>query len=150
MLNDGRTDLELKEMTRQDNVDEEKIIKLIDQWLMDYTDPKIEIREALTNALDEGFVVFAYHNNVFEGIAVITSFGFEHFASKYHLAYIATNDNVRGRGIPTELLSKANELSKGILSLHVDIDNNRAIKLYEKMGFTSSYIRMMYQLDGDE
>lgn len=150
LLNDGRTNLELKEMTRQDNVDEEKIIKLIDQWLMDYTDPKIEIREALTNALDEGFVVFAYHNNVFEGIAVITSFGFEHFASKYHLAYIATNDNVRGRGIATELLSKAIELSKGNLSLHVDIDNDRAIKLYEKMGFTSSYIRMMYQLDGDE
>ena len=70
--------------------------------------------------------------------------------SNSNLAYIATNDNVRGRGIATELLSKAIELSKGNLSLHVDIDNDRAIKLYEKMGFTSSYIRMMYQLDGDE
>jgi len=36
-------------------------------------------------------------------------------------------------------------LSKGDLSLHVGIDNKRAIKIYEKMGFRKKYFRMMYQ-----
>jgi len=70
--------------------------------------------------------------------------GFEHFASKYHLAYIATNDRIEGSGIATMILNEAVELTEGNISLHVERSNSGAIKLYEKMGFKDYYSRMIH------
>lgn len=146
ILNNGKIDLDLREISLENSeLSKEDIISITDNWLMEYTDPKLEIIEAVDNAFEKGFVVFAYHNNILSGISIIVDLGFEHFATKYHLAYIATNKNVKGRGIATQLLNKAIELTHGNLSLHVEMSNKRAIKLYEKMGFNSSYIRMIHR-----
>ncbi len=145
LLNDGRANLEVREISRKENLlSDEKIVSLVDDWLMEFSDPADEIHNALDNAYEKGFVIVAYHNKQIAGIAIIVNFGFDKFATKYHLAYIATRKNTKGRGIATEILQKAIQLTEGNLSLHVENYNKRAIKLYEKMGFENCYSRMIY------
>jgi threonine synthase len=104
-----------------------------------------EILEATDNAFERGFVVGAYDRGNLVGIAVISNSKWETFFPHYHLSYIATKKDLRGMGIATQLIQKAIELSKGSLSLHVETDNKRAIKLYEKMGLKRKYYRMLYK-----
>ncbi len=145
ILNDGRVDLEVRHVNRHDlKIPPDQLIKLVDKWLLEYSDSHQDIKEALNNALDSGFLLLAYHNGELSGIGVVVSLGFESFATSYHLAYIATGKRIKGRGIATEILQKAIEMTDGNISLHVDRDNIRAIKLYEKMGFSRDYFRMIY------
>ncbi|KAB3536035.1 pyridoxal-phosphate dependent enzyme [Alkaliphilus pronyensis] len=146
LLNDGRVDLDVRRVTRNEvDMSIDEIVSNIDEWLMEYTDPLYEIKEALEQAFETGFVLMSFYNNQLSGISVIVHTGFENFIPTYHLGYIATKRTIKGRGIATQLLRKAIELSGGNISLHVEKDNNRAIKLYEKMGFKKSYLRMIHQ-----
>ena len=71
--------------------------------------------------------------------------GFNDFIPTYHLAYIGVKKGNVGRGVATELINQAIEKTGGNMSLHVDIPNKRAKKLYEKMGFVHTYDRMLYK-----
>ena len=86
----------------------------------------------------------AFDHETLVGITILSKLPFETFFPKFHLSYIATKKNVKGRGIATQLLKKAIEITKGDLSLHVETNNKRAIKLYEKMGLRKKYYRMHY------
>ncbi|SKC46908.1 pyridoxal-phosphate dependent enzyme [Maledivibacter halophilus] len=145
LLNDGHIDLEIEKMEDMDDITIDQLVNWIDSWMMEYTDPIDEIREAVTNAMETGFVLLAVIDNKVVGITVIINSGFETFIPTYHLAYIATNKNVKGRGIATQLLQRAIDLSNGNISLHVEKENKKAIKLYEKMGLRKSYVRMIHQ-----
>ncbi|WP_028308893.1 pyridoxal-phosphate dependent enzyme [Desulfitibacter alkalitolerans] len=146
LLNDGRVNLTVRKVERDEiDISIDELVSLMDEWLMEYTDPRCEIREALHAAFEKGFVLMAYYNGELAGISVVIHTGFEDFIPTYHLGYIATKRTIKGRGIATQLLNKAIELSGGKISLHVAKDNNRAIKLYEKMGFEKAYIRMIYK-----
>jgi len=146
LLNDGHIDLEIKKIEDVDGVTIIKLVKLLDNWLMEYTDPVEEIREAVNNAIRNGYILLASLNNRIVGISVIVNTGFENFIPTYHLAYIATDRNVKGRGVATQLLQNAIDLTEGNISLHVEKENKNATKLYEKMGFKKSYIRMIHQM----
>ncbi|WP_353892583.1 pyridoxal-phosphate dependent enzyme [Proteinivorax hydrogeniformans] len=149
LLNDGKANVEIDSVTKEEkDISNDKVVGLINDWLMEFTDPKEEIYEALDNALDKGHLLFAYHNKDLAGIAIIVGTGFEHFSAKYHLAYIATKRTIKGRGIATQLLTKAVEVTDGNLSLHVEKNNKKAIKLYEKMGFDAPYTRMLHKAKG--
>jgi len=147
ILNDGMVDIDIRPVSDKDDLPlpYNQLVEKTHHWLLGYKDPIIEIEEAVENALDKGFLLCAYQDNELVGITVIVNFGFEHFATSYHLAYIATNSKVKGMGIATQLLNEAIELTEGDLSLHVDLDNEGAIKLYEKMGFKKPYYRMIHQ-----
>ncbi|AOY78479.1 GNAT family N-acetyltransferase [Clostridium formicaceticum] len=146
LLDDGRVDLDVRRVQKNDvDMSVDEIVNLMNEWLMEYTDPLYEIKEALQSAFDRGFVLMAYYNNQLAGTAVIVHTGFENFIPTYHLGYIATKRTIKGRGIATQLLSEAIEVSNGNISLHVEQNNNRAIKLYEKMGFKKSYLRMIHE-----
>ncbi len=146
LLNDGHIDLEVKTLEEVDAISIIKLVKLLDTWLMEYSDPLQEIREAVTAAIKKGYILLAILDSRIVGISVIINTGFETFIPTYHLAYIATDKNVKGRGIATQLLQKAIDLTGGNISLHVERDNKNAIKLYEKMGFRKSYLRMIHQM----
>ncbi|EOD00594.1 pyridoxal-phosphate dependent enzyme [Caldisalinibacter kiritimatiensis] len=146
LLNDGKVDLDIRQITKEEkDISNNKLAELINGWLMEFSDPVYEIKDALDNAFEKGFVFAAYHANQLAGLAVIINTSFETFIPQYHLAYIATNKHSKGRGIGTQLLSKAIEETEGNLSLHVETNNERAIKLYEKMGFKKSYVRMIHK-----
>lgn len=146
LLNDGRVDLDIRNVKREEmDMSFDEIVHLIHQWLMEYTDPTYEIKDALESAFDNGYVLMAYFNNELAGITVVVNTGFKSFIPSYHLGYIATHKKIRGRGIATQLINKAIEVTEGNISLHVERNNNRAIKLYEKMGFQKSYLRMIHE-----
>ncbi len=150
LLNDGRVDLSVRKVERTEiDISIDELVSIMNEWLMEYTDPKCEIREALGAAFEDGFVLMAYYNNELAGITVAIHTGFEDFMPTYHIGYIATKRSIKGRGIATQLLNKAIDLADGKVSLHVAKDNNRAIKLYEKMGFEKSYIRMIFKVKSD-
>ena len=144
ILNDGRIDIEVRQVTKEDDLDGNEIISKVNKWLNEFTDPICEIQEAYANAAEKGFVIAAFNNNEICGIGIVVDFGFKHFASKYHLGYIATNDKIEGSGIATMILNEAVELTEGNISLHVERTNLGAIKLYEKMGFKDYYSRMIH------
>ena len=143
LLNDGRVDIDIRLISKEDGLDNE-IISTVHKWLNEFTDPINEIEEAYQNAAKQGFIIAAFYNDEICGIVIVVNFGFEHFASKYHLAYIATNDNLEGSGTATMILNEAVELTEGNISLHVERENVGAIKLYEKMGFKDYYSRMIH------
>ena len=59
------------------------------------------------------------------------------------LVYIATHNELRGRGIGKMMMLKAIEIADGNIALHVEPDNPARF-LYEKIGFTSKYLEMRY------
>ncbi|HEY8805452.1 MAG TPA: pyridoxal-phosphate dependent enzyme [Clostridium sp.] len=144
LLNDGKIDIEVRKATKEECLDDNAIINLANEWLNEFTDPICEIEEAYHNAVEKGFVIAAFYKNEICGIGIVVNFGFEYFASKYHLAYIATNNHIEGSGIATMILNEAVELAEGNISLHVERSNSGAIKLYEKMGFKDYYSRMIH------
>ncbi len=126
-------------------LDMETFVDTLDEWLGEFSDPKHEILEAVYNALARGFILLACDEGELAGIAVVSRVCFETFFPKYHLSYIATKPEFRGRGIGTMLLEKVKEVTGGDFSLHVDIKNTNAIRLYEKIGMKKKYYRMLYR-----
>jgi len=149
ILNDAKIALDVKIVDKDDlTISYSKFLKKLDEWLIQFTDPMAEIEEAVENAFEEGFVLCAFHEGSIVGITIISRTRFERFFPKYHLSYIATKRDIKGKGIATQLLQRAIEVTGGDLSLHVEVENKRAIKLYEKMGLRKKYYRMFYQGGG--
>jgi threonine synthase len=144
ILNDGTIDIDVRQVTDDDNLDGEVIINTVNEWLNEFTDPLCEIQEAYANAAEKGYVIAAFNNNEICGLGIIVRMEFNHFLTKYHLGYIATSDSVEGSGIATMIINEAVELTEGDISLHVEHSNDGAIKLYEKMGFNDHYARMIH------
>jgi threonine synthase len=151
VLSTGRTDLTITELTRKDIGDNlGRLIDILDRWLEDFSDPKEEILEAVENALNNGYVLAALMNGGLVGLCVLSTMELDTFFPRYHLAYIAADERYEGRGVATLLIEKAVEVSNGNLSLHVERDNDKAIRLYKKMGFDIKYHRMQFMTGGHE
>lgn len=144
ILDRAKTRVDVKRLFDFNEVSKKQLLSYIDHYLDQYSDPKIGAEDALDNAINKGFVLIASSNSKVDGVCVIVNMGFDHFIPTYHLAYIGTNPESKGRGLGTELINYAIDLTDGVLSLHVDLDNSRAKKLYEKMGFRHAYNRMIY------
>ncbi|MBU5676129.1 pyridoxal-phosphate dependent enzyme [Alkaliphilus sp. MSJ-5] len=147
VLNDGKSDLELYRVTNFDRYSKETIVQWIKEWLQNYSDPIQETEDAVESAVKSGFIIIALRNNVPQAVCVVVNLNFKDFIPTYHLGYIATKEGNKGRGIATELINQIIELTDGKLSLHVDLDNKRARKLYEKLGFKTAYYRMIYSAE---
>ncbi len=124
--------------------DQDKLLRTMTEWLGRFGDPRNEMTEALQAALKDGFVLVARDHGQPLGYCIITPMELDEFFPKYHLSYIAVDPNGRGRGVGTVLLEEAIRATEGDLSLHVETDNQPAIRLYEKFGFQRKYYRMLY------
>lgn len=144
VLDDGRSLMDIDEVHDYTAHPKDEILTIAKTYLAEYSDPLIEMKDALENAIDKGFVLLARQDEVNLGVAIIVNTRFRDFIPTYHLAYIGTNQSYKGRGIGTELIRRAVEVTDGNISLHVDLDNKNAKKLYEKMGFKHVYNRMIY------
>jgi len=144
VLNDGRSDLSMLRVRDFNTYSKETLGSYIEEWLQDYKDPIEETLDALDHGMKNGFILLALRNNLPQGICLVVNTGFENFIPSYHLAYIATKEGNKGRGIATTLISEMLELTGGNMSLHVDLPNKRARKLYEKLGFKAKYYRMIH------
>lgn len=144
-LNDGRNEIDLEEISKNKDLDKDEVVAITRRLLEPYNDSIGETSDAVQKAIDKGFIFKATHNGEVHGICIIVHMGFETFIPTYHLAYIGVKKGNSGRGVATEIINQAIEKTGGKLSLHVDIPNGRAKKLYEKMGFVHMYDRMLYK-----
>ncbi len=144
VLDDARSRVTIRKIDDFSGYDFDMVLGFVKSHLAEYSDPEIEIADALKNAMEKGYILLAEQNDENLGVCIIVNTGFEDFIPTYHLAYIGTNKTSKGRGIGTELIEQAIDKTNGNLSLHVDLDNKNAKKLYEKMGFKHVYNRMIY------
>ncbi|MBU3145083.1 pyridoxal-phosphate dependent enzyme [Clostridium sp. CF012] len=144
ILNDARSEVEVCEITSFDDKNKDELLNMTRTWLAAYNDSVGETVDAIEKAMKEGFLLIAKRNGEEQGICIVVNMGFETFISTYHLAYIGVKPGNKGRGVASELIGRAIELTDGNLSLHVDLDNKRAKNLYRKMGFNHVYDRMIY------
>ncbi len=145
VLNDGKTEVQIDNIGDFDEVSKKALIDYTRQWLAQYADSTAETEDAIEHANRDGFILLAKRDERYEGVCIVVHTGFENFIPSYHLAYIGTHASTKGRGVGTALIEKAIEVTDGNLSLHVDLDNKGAKKLYEKMGFRHTYNRMLYK-----
>lgn len=148
VLNNGKSDIQIERVEDFSKYSPDDLVGFVTEWLMEYKDSVEETKDAILNAMEKGFVYIAYRNGKVQGICVVVNLGFETFIPKYHLAYIGTKVGNKGRGIASELISQVVDVTGGNISLHVDIGNSRAEKLYEKFGFKHKYNRMIYSDEG--
>lgn len=148
VLNDGRVNINVRDIRRDDlKISYEQFLEKLDDWLIQFSDPIEEIQEAVDDAFENGFVICAYQNEMLVGITIVSTSKYDTFFPKYHLSYVATKKDIKGMGIATQLIQKVIDLTGGDFSLHVETDNKRAIRLYEKMGLSKKYYRMFYRGD---
>jgi threonine synthase len=145
ILNDGKNDIDIREISKDPTLNKEEIVAITRKLLEPYDDSVEETSDAVQKAIDVGFIFKATRGNEIHGICIIVHMGFSEFIPSYHLAYIGVLKGNKGRGVATELINHAIEKTGGNLSLHVDIPNSSAKKLYEKMGFVHMYDRMLYK-----
>lgn len=146
VLDDGGIDVDIRVESMQTlPCSVADLATTLDKWLGEYSDPQEEIQEAIHAAIRAGFLICAYSRELLVGICVIVPTGFSHFMTPYHLGYIATKEAIKGQGIGAQILEKAIGCTRGKLSLHVELENRGAIKVYEKMGFLKKYMRMMHR-----
>ncbi len=144
-LNDGKSDISINEISKNKQLDIEHLVANTRKLLEPYHDSVEETTDAVMKAIQSGFIFTATRKDEIQGICIIVNMGFETFIPTYHLAYIGVKSGNAGRGVATELINRAVDKTDGKLSLHVDIPNKRAKKLYEKMGFVHCYDRMLYK-----
>ncbi|MCF7924475.1 MAG: GNAT family N-acetyltransferase [Candidatus Izimaplasma sp.] len=145
ILDSAKTRIDIRRLENFSEVSKEKLVEYVDFYLDRYSDPINDTIDALNNAMKDGFILIATREEIVDGVCIVVNMGFDNFIPTYHLAYIGTNPHSKGRGLGTELIEYAIDLADGKISLHVDLDNYRAKKLYEKMGFKHVYNRMIFQ-----
>jgi len=149
ILNDARSEIDVCEIKSFNEKSKDDLIEMTRTWLATYNDSVGETVDAIEKAMKEGFLLVAKRNGEEQGICIVVSMGFKRFIPTYHLAYIGVKPGNKGRGVASELIERAIELTDGNLSLHVDLDNKRAKNLYRKMGFNHVYDRMIYNHPND-
>lgn len=145
IMEDGQPATDIRELNNLSENEKESFIRIVMEYLGEYGDDYDSTKEAVENALEHGFVLGAYTGNKITGVSVVAKMPMSKVIPQYHLVYIGTDLKKGSRGIGTLLMKKVIELTDGNFSLHVDLKNNKAIRVYEKMGLAKSYMRMIYK-----
>ncbi|PLX15541.1 MAG: hypothetical protein C0601_12660 [Candidatus Muiribacterium halophilum] len=143
ILEEGKAAIEVKVLSEENFDSLDTIVNYTMKYLGEYGDDKVSTKEAVEYASKNGFIIGAFLDNSISGIAVVIRMPLKIVLPEYHLVYIGTDLRKGSRGIGTHLMKKIHELTGGNFSLHVDLQNKKAIRVYEKMGLKKSYIRMI-------
>jgi len=133
----------MKTKIEESNLGDEEIVSLLRDFMGEFKDTQEEIRVALANAREQGFILEAKKGDDIVGLAVVMKLPYAPLFPNYHLTYVATRSENRREGIGNMLVGKSLELAGGDMSLHVSPRNDKAISLYKKAGLKESYVRMM-------
>jgi ribosomal protein S18 acetylase RimI-like enzyme len=136
------------ERTRPGKEEKKEIIEFLFRHLEQYGDKKEDIEKAVDFALKEspsfgGFVLVGSQGNDIAGVVVVNQTGMKGYIPENILVYIATHNELRGKGIGRQLMQEAMDHAEGSVALHVEPDNPAKI-LYEKLGFTNKYLEMRF------
>jgi len=145
VLDSAATRTNIKHINDYSEVNKKELVDYVEKYLDKYSDSKRETLEAVELAMKDGYILVVSREEQIDGICIIINLGIKEFIPTYHLAYIGIKPNSKGRGLGSELIKEAINVTNGNISLHVDLDNKTAKKLYKKMGFSHVYDRMIYQ-----
>ncbi|MCU7557550.1 GNAT family N-acetyltransferase [Macrococcus capreoli] len=97
------------------------------------------------------------YGHVFEGKLVSFIWFFKRNFNgiiRFHISYISTNPDYRGKGFARELINKVHEISIkekiSMIDLNVSPDNKVAMALYEKLDFMPEKILLSKKIEGVE
>lgn len=126
----------------------QEIVQFLFKHLEQYGDPEKDISDAINYALGfenkpGGHVITARDEktNHLVGAVVVNKTGMSGYIPENILVYIATDIEVRGKGIGKNLMQEAIDSSQGDIALHCEPENP-ALHLYKKLGFSSKYLEM--------
>jgi ribosomal protein S18 acetylase RimI-like enzyme len=89
--------------------------------------------------LDGAILEYLKTKNIF-----LDAFEKECFADEFYIDTVSVFEEFQGRGIAKELFSFVEAKARGLeykkLSLLVDFENQKALKLYEKIGFKKNHV----------
>jgi [ribosomal protein S18]-alanine N-acetyltransferase len=136
------------ERTRPGKEEKKEIIEFLFKHLEQFGDKKEDIGKAVDFALKEsqsfgGFVLVGSDQDKMVGAVVVNKTGMQGYIPENILVYIATHNELRGKGIGKQLMQEAMNHAEGAIALHVEPDNPAKI-LYEKLGFTNTYLEMRF------
>ncbi|MCK9330545.1 MAG: GNAT family N-acetyltransferase [Candidatus Pacebacteria bacterium] len=136
------------ESNRPNHKEKMEIVEFLFQHLENFGDLKMDIEKAVNYALKEtisfgGFILQAFEGEKMSCVVVVNQTGMKGYIPENILVYIATHNELRGKGIGKKMMLKAIEIADGNIALHVEPDNPARF-LYEKIGFTSKYLEMRY------
>ena len=137
--------------------EKEKILKTLDSFVfMDVN--RLSYKNTYTYDIEDELagLIIAYDSNKVSQLdspilkhlesknIFLDSFDKECFEDEFYIDTLSVFEKFQGRGIAKELLAfiydKARELGFKKVSLIVDVDNLKALNLYEKMGFKKNTI----------
>lgn len=125
-----------------------EIVNFLFENLEQYGDPKNDIEKAIQYAMGAnqkpgGILITANNteNDKMVGAVIINKTGMDGYIPENILVYIATDKEMRGKGVGKKLMQTAIDASKGDMALHCEPDNPARF-LYEKLGFSSKYLEM--------
>lgn len=106
-----------------------------------FAEPKDELVADLTYH-ERQVCLAAFDGNKIVGVCLCNYLS---FFNMFHITQLAVEPEYRGKEIGTTLINKALELTDNNLSLHVDVENIEAYKLYKNLGFVTKKYRMFYK-----
>lgn len=130
----------------------DRITNFLQLHLEDCEDNKKAIRQSLLYAAKEitslgGYTFITKEEGIIVGAIVINKTGMKDYQSENLLVYLAVHKDFRKQGIATKLLEEAIRYCDGNITLQINKENNHAIKVFEKNGFTSKKIQMTLRKD---
>jgi len=125
-----------------------EIISFLYEQLKETGESKEQIGFALdyamnSNPLAGGFVLRMKEGNKIAAIVVMNKTGMQGYVPENILVYIAIHPNFRGQGLAKKMMTRAMQLAKGDIAMHV-YDDDPAYHLSKVMGFEPAFLQMRY------
>lgn len=143
ILEEGKNEINIRQLSDDDFESLNQLAIYVDRYLGQYGDDRQASIEAIKTSFENGFILGAYISGKLKGLAVVARMPMKCVMPEYHLIYIGADITAGSRGIGTRLMEEVRIMTKGNFSLHVDLENKKAIKLYQKMGLKKAYLRMI-------
>jgi [ribosomal protein S18]-alanine N-acetyltransferase len=126
----------------------DRLARFLHEVMKPYQDKLEDIKSALSIVFDDGdtpggFVILATQGEELLGVSVIHHTPWSGYVPENMLLYIGVRPECRSQGIGRALIDDTLANCEGSVKLHVEYDNP-AMRLYERVGFTSKYAEMRY------
>lgn len=122
------------------------LAELVRSWMVPYADSVEDTMRGIEDALTGrpapgGFILYASEGSTLAGVLVMLNTGMTGYIPPNLLLFLAVDPTHRRSGIGSKLVTEALKHTCGPIKLHVEADNPARI-LYEKKGFSTSYLDM--------
>jgi GNAT superfamily N-acetyltransferase len=116
-----------------------------------YEDRVEDIQHALGYAFSDqpgmgGFLLLGEIKQQIAAALLMLRTGMRGYVPEYILLFVGVHDHMRGLGLGRQIIERAVRECDGDVKLHVEYDNP-AKRLYERIGFASSYAEMRLRHD---